>query len=365
MIPVAEAARREIPLDRVEPRRQVVFRLGVQLDAEQRLGIAVDERPLHLLERRALPGMAEDEPVHHLDRRRPMGQNYRRRLERLEQVGKLNREDGLESRQRHQRQLRLEDDAERALGPDHQLGHVERRGAVRAARRDQRIQVVAANPAKHFRIAAVDLFDVLSHQAPHLAITGAFQRIARAQFVDLVRFQRSKVRQRSIRQDDVLFEDVIDSLPVQHRSRTSRIVRHHAADGGAARRRDIRREAEVLRTQRGVQFVEHDTGLDPSPPLGRIHFEDAIEVLRRVDDDAAADGLAGLRRAPAPHRQRAAMLRANRHRPHDVVARFRHHDAERLESGRRSRRSNRARARSGRIGLRRRWPTRDRAGARR
>ena len=42
-----------------------------------------------------------------------------------------------------------------------------------------------------------------------------------------------------------------------------------------------------------------------------VHFEQAVEVLRRVDVDALADRLAGLRRAAAAHRQRAAVLAAD------------------------------------------------------
>ena len=48
-------------------------------------------------------------------------EDRRRRLERLEQIGELDRQHGLELRQRHQRDLRLDDDAERAFGADDQL----------------------------------------------------------------------------------------------------------------------------------------------------------------------------------------------------------------------------------------------------
>ena len=57
-----------------------------------------------------------------------------------------------------------------------------------------------------------------------------------------------------------------------------------------------------------VQLVEDDAGLDARPALFDVQLQDAVEILRRVDDDAGADGLAGLRRAAAPQRERAAML---------------------------------------------------------
>ena len=70
MIAVAEPARGEIALERIEAGRQVFFRVGVELDAQQSRGIALDEGPLQPFKRGALPGVIEDEPVHHLDRRR-------------------------------------------------------------------------------------------------------------------------------------------------------------------------------------------------------------------------------------------------------------------------------------------------------
>ena len=331
MITVAEPARDEIPLERVETRRQFCPDLVVELHAQQGRGIAFDERPLQPFERRALAGVIEDEPIHHFDRRRPMGEDRRRRLERLEQVGELNRHDGLESRQRHQRDPGFDDDGEGAFGADRQLRHVERRGAVCGAARDQRVQVVAADPPQHFRIPDLDLLHMLTHGAPDLAITGTLQRIAGAALVELAPVERPEMRERSVREHDVLLEHVVDRLAVEHRARPGRVVRHHAADGGATRRRDVGRKAEPVLAKRRVQLVQHDTRLDPRPAPGRIHLEHPVEVLRRIDDDAAADGLAGLRRTAASHRQGASMLCADRHGPHDVVARLHDHDAERRD----------------------------------
>ena len=259
-----------------------------------------------------------------------MGKDRRGRLQRLEQIGELDGQDCLELRQRHERDLRLDDDRKRALGADGELGHVEWRVAVRGAGGNQRVQVVAANPAQHFRIAALDLVHVLADGAPDLAIARAFQRLACAQFVELLPVERPEMRERSVREHDVLLEHVVDGLPVEHRTRAGRIVGHHAAHGGAARGRDVRRKAEPVLVKRCVQLVQHQTRLDPRPASGGIHLEQAVEVLRGVDDDAAADGLTGLRRAAASHRQGAAVSCADRHCPDDVVARLHDHDAERL-----------------------------------
>ena len=124
---------------------------------------------------------------------------------------------------------------------------------------------------------------------------------------------------------------MIDGLAVQHRSRAARVVRDHAADGRAARGGDVGREAQAVRLQLRVQLVEHDARLDARPALGDVHLEDAVEVLRGVDDEAGADRLAGLRRAAAARRDRDAVAAGDLDRPDDVLARARDDDAERLD----------------------------------
>ena len=107
---------------------------------------------------------------------------------------------------------------------------------------------------------------------------------------------------RAVGQHHLLLADVIDRLAVEHRARAARVVGHHAADGGAARGRDIGGEAQAVRLELGVQLVEHDAGLDPRPALGDVHLEDPVEVLGGVEHEAGADRLPGLRRAAAARR---------------------------------------------------------------
>src|SRR5688572_19866903 len=124
---------------------------------------------------------------------------------------------------------------------------------------------------------------------------------------------------------------MFDRLAVHPRSGAERVVGHHAADGCAAGRRDVGGEPDIVRPQRRVQLVEHDARLDPRPPLGGVHLEDAIEILRRVGNQAGANRLPGLRRAAAAHRQRASKLRADADQTDEIVAGLRQHDAERLD----------------------------------
>ena len=80
---------------------------------------------------------------------------------------------------------------------------------------------------------------------------------------------------------------------------------------------------------RSVELVEHHPRLDPGPALGDVQFEDAIEILRRVELQPGADGLARLRRAAAARRDRHTVPARGLHRPHDIVPGPGDDDAER------------------------------------
>ena len=143
--------------------------------------------------------------------------------------------------------------------------------------------------------------------------------------------QRAKVRDAAVRQHHVLLEDVIDRLAVDDRARAARVVGHHPADRGAAGGGEIRCESQSERSQVGVEIVEHDAGLDARPAFVGVDLEDAIQVLRRVEHQAGADRLAGLRRAAAARRDRRAVLRRQFHHARHVLGRAWHDHADRLD----------------------------------
>src|SRR5204863_9027712 len=79
------------------------------------------------------------------------------------------------------------------------------------------------------------------------------------------------------------------------------------------------------------QLVEGDAGFDPRPPLRRVHLENAVQVLRRVELKAGADRLPSLRRATASCSDRYAVLARDVDRTRDIVRRARNDNAERLD----------------------------------
>ena len=163
------------------------------------------------------------------------------------------------------------------------------------------------------------------------SITAGLERVAGALPRKLPLGQWSERDDGTVRQDDLLLDDVVDRLSVDHGPGAARVVRHHPAECGAAGGRDVGRETKAVRAKLRVQLVEHDARLHARPSFLHVQFEDGVEVLRRVDDEPGADGLAGLRRAAAPHRDRAVQARTDLNEPLEIVARSRERNADRLD----------------------------------
>ncbi len=317
---------RQRAFQRVETRRQLVVAIAVELDAQQRAGIGVENRAAQGVERGALARVIEDEAIHHFDCRRTMLQDRGHRRERVEQMLELDGQHRLGGGQRHQIEARFDDQAERAFGADDQLRQIER-----ARRFDELIEVVAADAAEHFGEAAIDFRGTVSGQPPNRAIGSRFKAIAGARGVEPDGIERPKVRDLTVCEHDVQIEHVVDRLAVNHRARAARVVADHAANRRAAGRRHIRCEAQPVRPELRVQHVEHDTRLDPRPALGGVHFEHAIEVFRRIELESVPDGLARLRRAAAAGRDRARVPPRDPDGADDILARPHDHDAGRLD----------------------------------
>ena len=256
-----------------------------------------------------------------------MRQDQRRGGERLEKIVELHREHGLGSRQRHEVQACLEHDAERALGSDEELRQVERLA------RQERIEVVAADATQDLRKPAFDLVGVLGRQVSH-RLTASRQQS--------VRLTTRRPARRSV-----------------HRRGVERSCRPTAAPPARARGRSSCRRStdraplELLaimpptvarlavemsgakRNPCGCSAAFSSSSTMPGSTRAQrslgSHLEQAIEVLGRVDDQAAADRLAGLRRAAAAHRERAAKSRAELDDRDEVVLRPRNDDPDRLE----------------------------------
>ena len=151
--------------------------------------VALDDLAQRGVEGGVAAGVAEDEVVHHLDRRRAVGQHVGRGAERVEQLVELQRDQRLDRRQWHQADRRLGDEAQRALRPDHQAGEIDGRGRI-----DEGVEVVAADAAQHLREAAVDLVGVPAGERRHLAGGAGQDRVAARGVGQRLRRERAELR---------------------------------------------------------------------------------------------------------------------------------------------------------------------------
>ena len=67
VITVPESLCAQVPFDGRQPRREVLLAIGVELDAQERCRVSLDESAAERVERDALTGVVEDELVHDLD----------------------------------------------------------------------------------------------------------------------------------------------------------------------------------------------------------------------------------------------------------------------------------------------------------
>ena len=318
--------RLEVAFDGLEPRRQILRAVRVELDVQQRAGIVgLQDAAPHPIHRRILARVVEDEPVHHLDGRRLVLQDDRRRGERIEQLVELDREHRLLLRQRDEVDLRRRDHRERPFGADDDLREVERLRLV-----DELVEVVAADAADDLRIAPLDFLRALERDAAHLAIARRLERVALAGGLELRAIERAEVRLRPVGEDHIQLQDVVDGLAVHHGAGAAGVVADHSADGRAARRRDVGRKPQPVLFELRIQLVEDDARLDDRPAFGHVQLENAVVVLRRVELEPVADRLPSLRRAAAAGGDRDAVRAGQIHRAEDVLARFCEHDPQRM-----------------------------------
>ena len=118
---------------------------------------------------------------------------------------------------------------------------------------------------------------------------------------------------------------------VAQRARAAGVVAGHAADGGAARRRDVDREPELVSLELLVQLVEDDPRLhDACHGLG-IDGQHVAQILGEIDDEGAADRLAALRGAAAAGQERQVLGVGDLDNGLQVRVGLRDHDAKRFD----------------------------------
>ena len=285
-----------------------------------------DDGPAERVEAGVVARVPQDEVVHHLHGGGTVPEHQRCRAERVQQIVELRRQQRLCPGQRHQAHRGFDHEAQGAFGADDDAGEIHGLRGI-----DEGVEVVAADASQELGEATVDLARVRLGQRGNRPVRVTLDAACVAGDGQIGRAQRTEMRHTGIGQHHVQIADVIDGLAVDDRAGAARVVRDHPADGGAAGRRHVGREAEVMWLERGVEVVEHHAGLHAGGARLRIDREDAVEVLRGVEHQPGADRLAGLRGAAAARRQRNAVAGRHRHRLHDIVRGARDDDPARLD----------------------------------
>ena len=140
--------------------------------------------------------------------------------------------------------------------------------------------------------------------------------------LELLLVQRARGPDRAVEQHGGERQHVVAGLAVDAGALAARIGVDHAADGGAVRGRELRREEQPVRLQRLVELILDHPGLDPNAPPRRVDLQDAVHVARQVDDETVGQGLAVGAGAAAAWRQleRAeARLGGERRDAHEIL----------------------------------------------
>ena len=117
--------------------------------------------------------VVEDEAVHHLDRRRAVLENRRRRFERFEQIGELDRQHRF--RRGSGTSLTFASRTTPSVPSEPTISRVRLNGARRV---DERVEVVAADAAQDLRVTASISRRVVARKPPDVAVARRLERVA-------------------------------------------------------------------------------------------------------------------------------------------------------------------------------------------
>ena len=172
------------------------------------------------------------------------------------------------AKQRRKFQFDLRRKGERAFGADEEMRQID---VVPAG--DERIEIVAADAALHFRKTPLDLGGLARGDGEQVA-----QRAPAGRW-PCRRRTSAEMRARAVGKNRVDRQHVLARVAVAQRARAAGIVADHAADGGARGGGDIDRKPQAVGFQRAIELVEHDARLDHAAPAVDVKLEDAVEVL--------------------------------------------------------------------------------------
>jgi hypothetical protein len=191
------------------------------------------------------------------------------------------------------------------------------------------VEVVAGDAPRNLRIAAADQLRVAVAQRSEAGVDFAPAAAAADDRVELVVAGRADAHAQAVVGQHVERMDVVGGAARHHRVHAAGVVADHAAKRVVRVRRRIGSERQVMRLGRIAQRVEHAAWLHVRALLLGVERDDAVEILRAIDDDGDVAALSGEAGAGAAREHRRTLRAARGDRRDDVLDRARHDDADR------------------------------------
>ena len=251
-----------------------------------------------------------------------------RRVHRLVETRKMADPHQLAGRQRPEPEFDGGAEGKRSFRADEKMRQVDPVAGLPAGTKchgvgHQRIDIISPDPAKDLRKPVKNVLPVrLSHgKKPWLQL--GKQAVWRG---------AGNVAEpclRPVGHDGFDGGDIVAHHAVADRPPAAAVVSGHAADGGAARRRDIDREPKAMRLQLAVELVKDDSRLDNAATRLDIELEDAVKMPAGIDHDGIVDRLPALRRPTATRQHGKTFATRESQSRLDVLQRFRDDDGMR------------------------------------
>ena len=149
------------------------------------------------------PGAGQHHIIQHFHRGGAVFQHFLSGRAGRENVPEMQYGQGSHGRARHQINLGLRNHAQRTLGADDHFGQVDRLLA------EERIQIVAADPAHNFGVAGLNFHQVFPGNLQHAPVNVRFQSLAAELGRQFVGFQGAEVGLGRIGQNHIHFPNVV------------------------------------------------------------------------------------------------------------------------------------------------------------
>ena len=317
---VGDAEVRHHLFQAIEALQDVVARLTRELHQQYRIRVTHEELVHHRPEAVAVASQADHGAVHEFDRIRIERDDVPGQFHGPIERGEVDDAKHLVRRHGCQLQQQPPRPGERSFRTDQQVRQI-----VLTVWLDH-VEVVALYPPQYPWPAGLDFGRLATRDSVDALHQGAIASRRTGHVA-----HRTEAIGRAIGQPGIDGLDVVHHVAVAYRTRTAGIVAGHATERCLRRGRYIDGKPQPVRSEQGVEVVQHQPRFDQGQPRLRVDLDHTAEMLGRIDHQRGADGLAALRGAAAAGQNRNPGLASDLQRHLHIVFGLRHHHADRID----------------------------------